>query len=181
MHVSMICHPDTPSSAALAIDVTIARQPDGQLWMRYYVEIPIESLALPEPADPDRTDGLWQTTCFEAFVRFPHDRAYLECNFSPSSRWAAYLFDDYRSGQTDFVLRASPQIGLDASESHFALEATFTLPAPWQTDPIDLALSAVIEETGGTKSYWALRHPPGPPDFHHPDCFALALPAPGAA
>src|SRR3546814_3736372 len=32
-----------------------------------------------------------------------------------------------------------------------------------------LALSAVIEELDGTKSYWALAHPPGKPDFHHPD------------
>ncbi len=44
--------------------------------------------------------------------------------------------------------------------------------------PVSIALSAVIEETDGTKSYWALRHPPGPPDFHHPDCFALTLEAP---
>lgn len=41
-----------------------------------------------------------------------------------------------------------------------------------------VGLSAVIEETDGTKSYWALRHPPGPPDFHHPDCFAVELAAP---
>ena len=39
----------------------------------------------------------------------------------------------------------------------------------------------VIEELDGTKSYWALAHPPGKPDFHHPDCFALTLAAPGAA
>jgi hypothetical protein len=38
-------------------------------------------------------------------------------------------------------------------------------------------LSAVIEEADGTKSYWALAHPSGEPDFHHPDCFALELPA----
>jgi len=44
--------------------------------------------------------------------------------------------------------------------------------------PWSVGLSAVIEEIDGTKSYWALRHPPGPPDFHHPDCFALTLPAP---
>jgi hypothetical protein len=35
-----------------------------------------------------------------------------------------------------------------------------------------LGLSAVLEEQDGTKSYWALAHPPGgKPDFHHPDCF----------
>jgi len=47
--------------------------------------------------------------------------------------------------------------------------------------PEKLGLSAVIEEIDGTKSYWALAHPPGKPDFHHPDCFALTLPAFGAA
>ena len=44
-----------------------------------------------------------------------------------------------------------------------------------------MGLSAVLEETDGTKSYWALAHPPGAPDFHHPDCFALDIPAPDAA
>ena len=34
-----------------------------------------------------------------------------------------------------------------------------------------LGLSAVIEELNGHKSYWALAHPPGKPDFHHSDCF----------
>ena len=38
------------------------------------------------------------------------------------------------------------------------------------------SVSAVIEEADGTKSYWALAHPPGEPDFHHPDCFVLELP-----
>ena len=46
---------------------------------------------------------------------------------------------------------------------------------PWR-----LGLSAVIEAEDGTKSYWALNHPPGAPDFHHKDCFALELPAPEA-
>ena len=39
-----------------------------------------------------------------------------------------------------------------------------------------LALTAVIEETGGAKSYWALKHAPGKPDFHHADGFVLELP-----
>jgi hypothetical protein len=40
-----------------------------------------------------------------------------------------------------------------------------------------LGLSAVIEETNGTISYWAVAHPPGKADFHHSDCFALELTA----
>jgi hypothetical protein len=38
-----------------------------------------------------------------------------------------------------------------------------------------LGLSAVIEETNGNKTYWALVHPPGKPDFHHKDAFAYEL------
>jgi len=47
---------------------------------------------------------------------------------------------------------------------------------PLRPGAMRLALSAVIEEERGRLSYWALRHPPGKPDFHHPDAFALALP-----
>src|ERR1700731_13306 len=36
-----------------------------------------------------------------------------------------------------------------------------------------IGLAAVIEETSGHKSYWALAHPPGKADFHHSDSFAL--------
>lgn len=38
-----------------------------------------------------------------------------------------------------------------------------------------LGLSAVIEEKGGALSYWALRHAPGRPDFHHPRAFVRRL------
>ena len=41
--------------------------------------------------------------------------------------------------------------------------------------PLDYPEAAVIEEDGGPLSYWALQHPPGNPDFHHPDGFALEL------
>jgi hypothetical protein len=37
-------------------------------------------------------------------------------------------------------------------------------------------LAAVIEETSGRRSFWALAHPPGKPDFHHADCFTLEVP-----
>ncbi len=39
-----------------------------------------------------------------------------------------------------------------------------------------LALSAVIEETDGRLSYWALAHPAAKPDFHHAEAFVLSLP-----
>lgn len=39
----------------------------------------------------------------------------------------------------------------------------------------ELAITAVIEESDGTKSYWALAHPAGKPDFHAAESFALSV------
>jgi hypothetical protein len=38
-----------------------------------------------------------------------------------------------------------------------------------------VGISAIVEEVDGSKSYWALAHPEGKPDFHHADCFTLEL------
>jgi hypothetical protein len=180
MSMALRAHVDTPSTRIGSIEVQAEQSANGKLSLRYHVEAPLSELEIPGPADPVRTNGLWQTTCFEAFVRRRGASDYVELNFSISSQWAAYHFDSYRTAMTDLILETAPEIGVDASESHIALEAVFALPARWNEDNIEFALSAVIEETDGTKSYWALAHPPGAPDFHHPDCFALALPAPEA-
>jgi hypothetical protein len=57
------------------------------------------------------------------------------------------------------------------------LEDGVRITLEYASDVSQINLCAVIEEIDGTKSYWALAHPPGKPDFHHPDCFALTLPA----
>ena len=166
----LVCHPDTPAGAVESITVHTERT--GQrLWLRYHVECELNALVAPGPAAPVRCDGLWQSTCFEAFLG---DASYAEFNFSPSSQWAAYRFDSYRENMTVLDLAADPEIGLDASEGHFALEVTIPLDGLGQK----LALSAVIEATDGTKSYWAIAHPPGKPDFHAPACFAATLAPP---
>jgi len=176
----LIAHPETPARAIKSVEVQLERSPDGALWLRYHLEVPENDLALPDPAEPERTDGLWKTTCCELFLRQFDEPGYLEFNFSPSSQWAAYLFSSYREAGGNLDLE-TPAIFLDCSASHLALEATVELPQEWERTPLMAALSTVIEETDGTKSYWALRHPPGKPDFHHPDCFALTLEAPPAA
>ena len=39
-----------------------------------------------------------------------------------------------------------------------------------------IGLSAIIEDRAGTRSFWALAHPSGAPDFHDVACFAADLP-----
>ena len=70
-----------------------------------------------------------------------------------------------------------PAVIATLDPNRFELSARIELPN-WGDEAWLANLSAVIEEKSGAKSYWALAHPPsGPPDFHHPDCFVLELPA----
>lgn len=158
------------------IDVQYEIYPNGRLWLRYHLECELEMLVLPEETLRKRADGLWQSTCFELFLRDPGDSGYLEFNLSPSYQWAAYRFRDYRDGMSEWMM-PDPEIHCDMSDTHFALEATLSLPDILNA-PVDAACSAVIHETGDVKSYWAVKHPLGEPDFHHKDCFALKLAPP---
>jgi hypothetical protein len=98
---------------------------------------------------------------------------------APSTQWAAYRFSGYRSGMHVATEIAAPRIDVQSSPACYTLQAALELD--WLSDlPGDarwrLGLSAVIEETSGRRSYWALAHPPGKADFHHSDCFAYEMP-----
>ena len=175
MDVTLSCHRDTPSGVA-SIHVAIEASAEGRLWLRYHVDALLRNIGLPDPAPSARADELWRSTCFELFARRSGRPDYLEFNFSPSSQWAAYRFAGYRDGMSELELAESPAIGLDASEGHLALEVALDFPCEWRDASLHVGLSAVIEETDGIKSYWALKHPADKPDFHHPDGFVLELP-----
>jgi hypothetical protein len=160
------------------------RREDGALALHYLVEGDVARLRLPEPIVPERTDGLWQHTCFEAFVGAEPGGAYHELNFSPSSAWAAYAFTGYRAGMRPDPMIPAPRIVTTRAPGrlHVDVEAHITVPAGSRHSPmLALALSAVLEDADGCLSYWALRHPASRPDFHHPGGFVLTLPALGDA
>lgn len=177
LRVALQRHPTTPSATVRAIWAQVEQRPPHALSLRYEVETSRNALIVPAQMPPDRTDGLWRTTCFELFVEGPDD-GYFEFNFSPSSQWAAYRFAAYRRDMRALAQPSAPGIiSHQAADRNFVIAVECQLPCDGIASPPRLGLSAVIEEVDGTKSYWALAHPPGLPDFHHPDCFALTLPA----
>ncbi|MES1201612.1 MAG: DOMON-like domain-containing protein [Pseudomonadota bacterium] len=171
MRAHLIPHPDTPSTAVTGIEVEVECVGDG-FTLSYWVVGDMEAVRWPDPAAPARTDGLWQHTCLELFIQHPGGPGYDEFNFSPSSQWAAYRFTGYRAGMHNLEL-AAPNIALDLSDDTFLITVELVTPSPVGARA---AISAVIEETSGAKSYWAVAHAPGKPDFHHADSFALELP-----
>src|SRR5689334_4009936 len=98
MRVALKRHSATPCEAVKAIDVEIERSGLNAVTLRFVASGTIADLLLPEGTLPSRTDGLWQHTCFEAFVQPPGGQAYNEYNFATSFAWAAYRFDGYRVG-----------------------------------------------------------------------------------
>jgi hypothetical protein len=77
---------------------------------------------------------------------------------------------------TAAALAGPPRIETELAEDRFELRAEVGIsePLPAQT-PWRVGLSAVIEETGGRKSYFALAHPSGKPDFHDSRGFVLEV------
>ncbi len=139
----------------------------------YRLADPAQSVLIPARASGERRDGLWQTTCFEAFVRGYGAIGYHEFNFAPSGDWASYSFDAHRAGMREapgepVIERADDGVSVTVDLSAYP----DLVGADWH-----VGLSAVIEEKDGTKSYWALKHPEGAPDFHDAACFVLELPA----
>ena len=176
MRLELSPHRETPCDAVSSIAVEVVRA-GAALSLRYLLTGDVAALAIPPVAASARADELWRHTCFEAFLAPDPGGGYFEFNLAPSTRWAAYAFAGYRDGMAPAAF-APPRIVVAASEATLELAAQLNLAAPaLPPGPCRLALSAVIEAGSGAKSYWALAHPPGKPDFHHRSSFAYVLPA----
>jgi hypothetical protein len=178
MRQFLIRHPDSGSLTAKNIEVNATRQGGGSLALSYTLTGTLDDIAVPAVVATARRDELWRHTCFEAFVRAASGNEYYEFNFSPSTQWAAYRFNGYRSGMRPATEIGEPLIEVSSNPDRFTLTASLELgrlaglqaSASWL-----LGLSAVVEDRTGRKSYWALAHPLGEPDFHHADCFTQEL------
>jgi hypothetical protein len=177
VQLNLIPHPATPPGdppfkvwATVDYAAAFGATATANIW--FGIGAPAQRFVIPE-GEPCRADDLWQTTCFEAFLRTADSAEYREWNFAPNGQWAAYDFSGYREKSGDAEIVSAPYVRMEDNFTWWALGATFALEAGvhWQ-----LGLSAILEEKDGTKSYWAIAHPEGDkPDFHDPACFAARL------
>lgn len=192
----LLPHPDNPPAHSGAgapvrrIRVAVERRGEAVLALQFVIEADPGALRLPAPvASPGRRDGLWRHTCLEVFVAADApaglERPYVEFNFAPSGEWAAYAFDGYRRGQRPLQPATPVAVACETGPTGLRLRAVADASSllgaaavasqPADRPELALALSAVVEGADGSLAYWALRHPPGRPDFHAPAAFALVL------
>lgn len=118
-----------------------------------------------------RQDGLWQATCFEAFLQASGQKKYYEFNFSLTPAWNAYEFTAYREPQppkatADFVLRA---MSWDPAKKLLSVR----LENNSGYGKFQAGLTAILQEKSGAKHYYAVAHKGAKPDFHLPESFIL--------
>jgi len=189
----LACHPATPTRVVRTLSVDVVRPSPAELRLAYVLAGDVARLRVPAPAAPRRGTDLWRHTCFEAFVRAEDAVAYHELNLAPSGEWAVLAFRDYRVpddtprlGDDGLppAIALPPRVAVRVGPDRIELDATVALDAlapEYTATALSIALATVVEETSGTRSYWALRHPAGAPDFHHRDAFGLRVEPPGAA
>jgi hypothetical protein len=176
--LNLLCHPWSATDVVRAIRVSVSWSADDVLAFTFSIDGDLARIRVPPPRPPCVAHQLWEHTCVEAFVAVDGAPGYHELNFAPSGEWAGYAFGAYReiAGLADPGL--APGISVRTAPDRLDLDAHIALvrlSPKYPRAPLHLGLSAVIETSDGTLSYWALRHPVGKPDFHHTDAFALRL------
>ena len=174
--VALACHPSSPSTAVRGLTASARIGGAGKLAMRFVLDADMSQIALPALRPAARADELWRHTCFEVFVALPDSDAYVELNFSPSTEWAMYGFVAYRRGMTPLDVKRPPRVAVRPTSRGLVLEAVTylaELPMPQPGSPLRAGAAAVVEETDGRLTYWALTHPSALPDFHHRLGFVL--------
>jgi hypothetical protein len=174
----LVRHPHAPSHALQAVNAQASRTAEGKLALSYSLSGDMARLRVPPPGPARIGWKLWRHTCCEVFIRARAGTTYHEFNFSPSGEWAAYAFTRYREGAPLGDETLDPQVAVESAKHRLDLYALVDLArlAPeYVRSPLAIGLAVIAEDENGSLSYWALRHAPGQPDFHHAESFALHL------
>jgi hypothetical protein len=176
-------HPSTPCTWIDALTVRVDWLTADLLVLYYRIQGDIDRLQLPPQRRSAPADGLWKSTCLEAFLKpaaGAEPARYFECNFSPSSEWALYAFDAYRAGMRLLEPAQPPKILFRRRTGELDADVDVHLSAfalPPNTE-LEVGLCAVLQDVSGAACYWALAHAEGKPDFHRASAFAARLTPP---
>ena len=174
--VSLMPHPGDRAVAAIALTAEVSVNREQGLMVNFELRGALDSILCTESTSPpQRRDELWRHTCFEVFVQRGAGPGYLEFNFSPSGDWAAYEFQDYRTGRMDYDTPSMAVTRTLSEDDQLMLRAQAQLKPQAAKLVWHLNVAAVIEARDGTLSYWAVRHSGPKPDFHESAAFCIAL------
>jgi hypothetical protein len=156
--------------------LTALRKTSGILAVAYKLVGPINELSFQSSSGkPERKNGLWEETCFELFIMPCGSEAYWEINLSPSGDWNIYRFNGYRRGMQEEQGFKKLPFNVKTLTDCLMLDIEIDLKKFIKSQSaINVGVNAVIKN-GDNKTYWALAHKGGQPDFHRKDGFTIKL------
>jgi hypothetical protein len=117
----------------------------------------------------EKKESLWNSTCFELFLKSKHSTRYVEWNFAPSGDWWFMDFSDYRErlGKVSLIPHS-----IEWTQSS-VLECQVSLPLHLRA-PLEIGVSCIVE-SHSQKTHWALTHLREKPDFHNSESFLISV------
>ncbi len=168
--------PFNPINKSLRLNVELQIE-DNCLTLTYDLYDPENLILIPYPESPTtRVIGLWESTCFELFIREKREDHYFEFNFSFKEKWNCFYFPKPNAHLTEWPTDLLPSISrLTPHQLEVNIPLSIFKKGFWQPGRMQLGISAVLEDLQGDLSYWALAHPDNKPNFHHFDSFLINL------
>ena len=125
---------------------------------------------------PERQIGLWESTCFEIFIKHKDGDEYFEFNFSPNGNWNCFYFAKRGEPLREAQINFNPKINhLEEGKLTVEINKNCLGDGFWEAGCMQVNISAVIESKEGNLSYWALEHKDSEPNFHNFSSFVLNL------
>ncbi|MDO8281189.1 MAG: DOMON-like domain-containing protein [Thermodesulfovibrionia bacterium] len=169
----------TPFSSGLSgIDITVSiERSSNKLTVSYSLTGDISELVIPAPTDlPERSNAIWEETCFELFIGLKNSDNYWEFNISPAGHWNVYRFSSYREGRQEEPAFTSLPFKVSIHHNALLLSLELDLDKIKLTDEkLNAGISAVIKHRDSRMTYWALTHTKERPDFHNKESFIIEL------
>lgn len=152
----------------------------GVLKVLFEIEGPVENLLISTPGlHPARVIGLWESTCFEMFVKHTSKDEYFEFNCSTANNWNIFYFLKEKAALKEYLeisnLASSTIINPGKVSLSFWIDLKKFPDDFWEDGKMQLGLTSVIESKDGGLSYWALDHLDKKPNFHLSKSFTYQL------
>ncbi|MDG0816084.1 DOMON-like domain-containing protein [Bdellovibrio svalbardensis] len=167
---------ENPLTRSISIETTSQKTTPTELILEFTIRGDIGQVCFAESSlVAARRDELWKHTCLECFFStgLEESAPYFEVNCAPSGDWNAYAFSSYRQGMTP-----SQNLGVKLTHRESSENEAFFRISVSGDDLLHarhLGMTAVIEFTDGTRSFFALAHPGPQADFHLKKSFSISL------
>ena len=128
-----------------AVTARVDRFSEDLLILYYEIVGDIDQLRCRRSGAPHTPTDCGNTPASKLFVRPEGARNYVELNFSPSSEWAVYRFDDYRRGMTPVEPPHAPKIICRRREDRLEADVDVHCSGLVPREDLQLALAVVLK------------------------------------